>query len=215
MKVVSEPRRVALWGLVALAICVIFAAVGLYLQHKTDVRPSLLYRDANAIAENPFYYGIFESMTASIMIASGSVLVFTCIVETGIHADVRAFSLVIGILTLAMGFDDLLMLHESMWFFYWRLQESHVYAGYAALTLIGTVYYWRVFFSTSFPLFGVALGALALAAAGDQLGVWLGPEDYLEILGFSFWFSYAIATSISIKRGLLPIGLKAYPADRS
>ena len=187
------------WAPVAVGICLIFLAVALYLHGRTGVEYSFLYRDANAIAGNPFYYGILENLTAVLMISSGSILLFTAATGKWASADPFGFSLCMGLLTAVMGLDDLLMLHESAPFFHWRLKEIHVYLLYAALLVFSVSCYRRVFLLTPFPLLAMALAALALGGMEDMLELGLGIEDYLEIVGFSFWFSYIIATSVALK----------------
>lgn len=188
------------WPLAALGISLVFLAVSLYLHGRTGVEYSFLYRDANAIAGNPFYYGILENLTAALMISSGSILLFTAVTERWPNPDPLAFSLCMGLLTTVMGLDDLLMLHESAWFIHWRLKEAHVYLVYAALLAFSVFRYRRLFLSTPFPLLAMALAALAFAGVEGMLELGFKVEDYLEIVGFSFWFSYVVATSVALKK---------------
>lgn len=196
----SDMARSLPWAPVAVGICLIFLAVALYLHGRTGVEYSFLYRDANAIAGNPFYYGILENLTAVLMISSGSILLFTAATGKWASADPFGFSLCMGLLTTVMGLDDLLMLHESAPFFHWRLKETHVYLVYAALLVFSVSFYRRIFLSTPFPLLAMALAALALGGMEDMLGFGFGIEDYLEIVGFSFWFCYIVATSVALKK---------------
>lgn len=196
----SGMARSLSWSLVVLGISLVFLAVSLYLHGRTGVEYSFLYRDANAIAGNPFYYGILENLTAVLMISSGSILLFTAMTEGWTSPEPLGFSLGMGLLTTVMGLDDLLMLHESAWFIHWRLKEAHVYLVYAALLVFSVGYYRRLFLSTPFPLLAMALSALALAGVEDMLELGFKIEDYLEIVGFSFWFSYILATSVTLKK---------------
>ncbi len=196
----STVARSLIWAVVAFGICLAFWAIIAYLHWRTDVKYSFLYRDANAIAGNPFYYGILESLTAALMISSGSIIIFQAFSEKWDNSSPFWFCLSIGLLTVVMGLDDLLMLHESVWFLYWRLREIHVYIAYAALLSFSTLYFWRVFLETPFPLLAFALACLALAAVEDRLQIGFSIEDYLEIVGFSFWFCYILGSSVALKR---------------
>lgn len=196
----NDRARSLRWFLVALGICLVFLAISLYLQVRTGVNHSLLYRDANAIAGNPFYYGILESLTAALMISSGSIILFTAVTEKWASSKSFMFSLSMGLLTVILGFDDLLMLHESVWLIHWWLKEAHVYLVYAALLAFSVAYCWRPFLSTPFPVLVIALSALAIAGVEDMLEFGFGIEDYLEIMGFSFWFSYIVATTVALKK---------------
>lgn len=192
--------RSLFWSLVAIGISLVSLALSLYLHGRTGVEYSFLYRDANAIAGNPFYYGLLENLTAVLMISSGSIILFTAMTERWTGPEPFGFSLGMGLLTTVMGLDDLLMLHESAWFIHWRLKEVHVYLVYAALLVFSVACYRRLFLSTPFPLLAMALSALALAGMGDMLELGFKIEDYLEIMGFSFWFSCILATSVTLKK---------------
>lgn len=196
--------RTATWSLISLGICGVFLAVALYLHHRTGVEYSLLYRDANAIADNPFYYGALESMTASLLIASGAILLFAVSTRTEHDKVTALFAGGLGLLSILLGLDDLFMFHENAWFFYWRLQEMHFYILYATILLVSVIGGWRAFRSSPWPLLVVALVMLAIAAVGDQFGIGLWREDYLEIIGFSFWFCYVVATATALTRHRAP-----------
>ncbi|SCY57372.1 hypothetical protein [Paracoccus tibetensis] len=188
-----------IWSVVAISICLLFLMVNLCILGRTGIEPSLLYRDANAIAGQPFYYGILEGLTATLLIASGAIMIFSAFSDHAPRSPSFRFCLVFGLLTFVMGLDDLLMLHESAWFFHWRLTETHVYLVYAAALVFSLTKYREAVRTTPFPLLVIALVALAVAGVEDMLALGHIPEDYVEIIGFSFWFCFAVASCFALK----------------
>lgn len=204
----SGSGSAVLWSMIAIVLAAVCLAIGLYLGIRTGVSQSFLYRDANAIAGQPFFYGILEVATGSILLMSGSVLLFVALTERFADNGVRWFLLGFGLLTVALGFDDLLMLHESAWFFHWRLEEKHVYALYGVILLLTVGFHPRLFLRSAFPVLGLAFAFLALAMIEDELDfrpMGRGMEDYLEIFGFSFWSSYILATAVAARRHRLDV----------
>lgn len=187
------------WFVVAAGICIIFLIISIYLHNRTGVEYSFLYRDANAISSNPFYYGILESLTAILLISSGAIMTFTAWGETWKNKSFLYFCALMGLLTIVMGIDDLLMLHESVWFVHWRLKEIHVYIIYAAILFFSIGYYRKTFLLTPFLLFIASIFFLTIAGVDDKLEIEYLHEDYLEIIGFSLWFCYIISSSLSLK----------------
>ena len=187
------------WSVAALVLCASVLAIAVYLVERTGVAARDLYRDPNTIASNPFYFGILESLTAAILLTSGAILVFTALTERWPSTDAYAFASILGALTVTMGLDDLLMLHESASFVHWRLDELHVYLAYALVLAFALLRYWRLFLATPAPLLLASLGVLAIAAVEDSLAPGLIYEDYTEIVGFSLWFAYIVGTSVVLK----------------
>ncbi|KAF0675896.1 hypothetical protein [Profundibacterium mesophilum] len=165
------------------------------IRRATGVPGALLYRDANAIAGQPFYYGILEYAPSGLLMMSGAILAFETLKHRRREPRKAMLALlVLALLTLFLGADDLLMLHESAW--YVGLEESHVILWEDALLVIALVLDPMAMLQ---PLAMVAVAALAmlgLAATEDMLGIrplGVGLEDYLEIIGFSFWSVYLLA----------------------
>lgn len=187
------------WIVAAAGVAVGILATGYLLRRLTGVEGSLLYRDANAIAGQPFYYGLLEYMTASILLMSGAILAF----ETVRHrraGDLRRFLglLVFSILTILLGFDDLLMIHESAPYF--GLSAETVLGAYALVLFAALGLDPAEMLQQRIFLLVIALLALGLAGLEDVLNMrplGIGLEDYLEIGGFSFWSVYILARAAS------------------
>lgn len=185
-------------ALLGLAVATLLSAAILAVAHVvrslTGVEGALLYRDANAMAGQPFYYGLLEYATASILLMSGAILAF----ETAKHRGQESLRgwialLCLAGLTLLLGADDLLMLHESMP--YVGLSPEHLLAVYAVLLAAILVFDPTEIVRPRIAVLAVGIIALGLAGIEDvfslrPLGV--GLEDYLEVVGFSFWGVYVV-----------------------
>ncbi len=202
----SANKATPLWCAISLSIVILCILLGMYFHARTGVRMSFLYRDANAIAGQPFYYGVLEIATGAMLLMSGAVLLYEGAAGRLLDRGVTRFLLLFGGLTVLLGLDDILMLHESAGFFYWRLTEQHVYAFYGLVLLLAAGMNVRLFLRTPFLLLGLAMCFLALSTAEDQLGIrplGVGLEDYLEIFAFAFWSSYALSVAVAARRGLI------------
>lgn len=191
----ASAKVAAVWLSVGALVAATILFAGYLIRRATGVRGSLLYRDANAIAEQPFYYGLLEYATASILMMSGAILAF----ETLKHRRddqlrTRLALSALAILTMVLGADDLLMLHENA--HYLRLSEKHVLLGEGMLLGLVVVLQPKEIMQPLTILAVMGLSILGLAVSEDALNLkpfGVGFEDYLEIVGFSFWCAYVLA----------------------
>lgn len=199
----KDSIRLTIFPLIILAAC---CGAIVFFQTKTDTPIGFFFRDANAIAGQPFFYGGMEYASSMFMMMSGAILLFCAGVENTAGKDIRRFLLLFGILTAMLGFDDLFMLHESMKILIHGFDELKVFAVYAVLLLVIFGLYHRILLQTPFFMFLFALFLLAIAAVEDHFekplfGIIM--EDYLELVAFTFWAVYAVATAIMIRKGVI------------
>ena len=191
----ASARITAVWFSVGALVATTILGAGYLIRRTTGVRGSLLYRDANAIAEQPFYYGLLEYATASILMMSGAILAFEMLKHRRDDQLRTKLALcALAILTMFLGADDLLMLHENA--HYLRLSEKHVMLGEAMLLGLVVILQPKEIMQPLSILAITGLLMLGLAVLEDAMGLkpfGVGLEDYLEIVGFSFWCVYVLA----------------------
>lgn len=196
-------RLMPLWWLVPIVLSTVCILTAVLMSAGTGSPLSYFFRDANAIAGHPPYYGLLEHVTSSIMLMTGAVLFFTAVTENQIGKRTIAFGALFGLLTAALGADDLFMVHESAQSIHPFLKESIVFAFYALVLLGIIIFYHRQLMRSAFVFLIAALGFLATGGAEDQRLFYLGYEEFWELIGFIVWGTFAIITAIDIKRGAL------------
>ena len=188
-----------MWAVVAAGIAAAILAVGYAVRHLAGVDGSLLYRDANAIAGQPFYYGLLECMTASLLLMSGAILSFETIRHRGTEARRRFLALTaFAGLTVLLGIDDLVMIHEIGSLSGPQLRnhprrlrrfvDDRLCSGprrNAAIPFRPA----RYRDPDARPRRG--RGCVQIKPLG------IGLEDYVEIVGFSFWSTYMLARAVA------------------
>src|SRR5215210_2288155 len=90
----------------AACLCAAFAIAALY-----DVRPSVLYRDPSAVTGSKFIIGWFSNLGAVGWFSAATACLFAA---SFVHNGSRPSLLLLGVLTLALGIDDLFMIHDGL-----------------------------------------------------------------------------------------------------
>jgi hypothetical protein len=183
------------WALLAAGLAAALLAAGFYVLAVTGQPLSVLVRDANAIAQQPNYFGALEHAEILLMSGAGWIALFTA---TFCRGPAARFLFLGGLLTLLLACDDLYMFHESSYRFH--VAEQVVFAFYAVLLLLLVATNLRQFLKTPFVLLGVALMLFAVAIVIDAshytpLGLPWGTEDCFELTGICFWSVYFLKCS--------------------
>lgn len=167
-----------------------------------------LLRDPNAIAGQPFYYGMLQYAGAILLAATGGILLFaggvvgrTCGRRAGV-----AFLVPAGLLSLLLAADDLFQLHENLWRI--GLGETEVFLLYAALAAAIVVCNLHRVGQSSLSL-GVTsascfAGAILLDASPALTAAMpKASEDLLELVGICFFSAYFVKCSFDSLRGCM------------
>jgi CDP-diglyceride synthetase len=191
----AAQRSALRWSVLAIALAAALIGMGLYVLAVTGQPLSILVQDANAIAQQPNYFGALEHAGILLMSGAGWIALFT---SGFCHGQSARFLFLGGLLSLLLAADDLYMFHESSWRF--GMKEQLVFAFYAFLLLLLVTTSLRQFLRTSFLLLGTALVLFAVAIVLDAsgytpFGLPGGVEDCLELMGICFWSVYFVKCS--------------------
>ncbi len=138
-------------------------------------------------------------------LSTAAVCVFTAILLRSVAGSPLRSSpyLYAGLLTAALGLDDMVALHE---FTYTALVgERQVFAAYALVLVLFLIAFRRFLARTSLVLLGLALAGFAFSVVMDRAlpGHHLF-EDGSKLLGIAAWGTYFIGTAYRDVRGRLP-----------
>ena len=102
------------WAVLAAGLAATLLAGGFFVLVVTDQPLAVLVRDANAIAQQPNYFGALEHAEIILMCGAGWVALYTSMFCRG---QTARFLFLGGLLSLLLATDDLYMLHESRYRF--------------------------------------------------------------------------------------------------
>lgn len=202
----------ARWAGVALAVAAILLGGAHYVAAVTGNPIGVLLRDANAIAEQPNYFGAIDYAEVLLMSGAAWISLFTAMLKRDRQVLFLALG---GILSLLLALDNLYMLHESAWRFH--LNEQVIFGLYGLLLALIVGANFRRFLHTPFVLLGIGTALFAAAVLVDAIPLGTIPlprgfEDSLELLGTCFWSAYFVKCSRDIlldRRTAGPPGLKS------
>ncbi len=154
-----------------------------------------LTRDPTAVMEAPFYIGLFSQIGIFFWSAAAAICMFSAKVISK-HPDslkFKRFLFVSGLLTLLLGFDDIFLLHESV-FPYLGIHEKVVYATYAGLVLFYLIKFYPTILNTKYIFLIMALVFFALSVIFDKSSIpGIDPyllEDGAKMVGIVSWLAY-------------------------
>lgn len=180
------------------------ALVGLlltYFMARTGEPIDPFVRDMNAIAGQPFYYGLVENIGIAVWVGTSAATAFTAFLYRVVLQQRVFFRFLLagGAMSGILAMDDFFMLHEAGYSYAFGVGERRVYAGYGVGFLVFLGLFARTILSFSYGF--LALACLAFAAAilmdvaPQALGLPGGAEEGFEFLGLLFWSVFWLKSS--------------------
>jgi hypothetical protein len=189
------------WIAVTGGIAGLLLAMAVTLASVKGFSIGFLLRDPNAIARQPFYYGMLQYAGSVALAATGGIALFSGAVLGKLRPEGSgaAFLALGGLLSLLLAADDLFQLHENMWRI--GLGETEVFAVYGALAIALVVCNPLTVIQTPLSLglisgfFFAASVVIDSPALGIDKRLPVGTEDCLELFGIGFWSAYFVKCS--------------------
>ncbi len=194
-EVLHAQVQAAAWAGGALMLAAILLGGAYYVAAVTGNPIGALLRDANAIAEQPNYFGAIDYAEVLLMGGGAWISLFTA----ALKRDRQVLFLALGgTLSALLALDNLYMLHESAWRFH--LNEQIIFGLYGVLLVLIVVTNFRRFLHTPFVLLGIGTALFAAAVLVDAIPPGTLPlphgfEDSLELVGTCFWSAYFVKCS--------------------
>jgi hypothetical protein len=174
---------------------------------QTALTLGALVQEPTAVAGLPPWTGLLSTLGGIAMCCAGAVAF-----AAGGRRGRGAVGRELGALTVVLGLDDLLQLHESVVPGLTGLPEEAVLAGYPAAVLLIGLRHREVLRHLVTPVVVVAVLLLGASVALDVLGPALREqawtEDTLKLLGFTGWAVWLTSTSLGTR---MPVG--STPSD--
>lgn len=190
-----------LMGLI-FVVSALLLGTGLLLHYGAGVPFGELTRDPVAIAGDPPYTGFLSQIGIFGWAAAAAVCLFSAQAVSGVSPrQSREFLVVSGMLTLALGLDDVFLIHEVLFPHFGILQNIILFV-YAGVFVLYLVRFYSVILKTEYIVLGMAFAFFALSASLD----WLHPhgidpylwEDGAKLVGIISWLVYFFRTGTDV-----------------
>lgn len=164
---------------------------------------SYFTRDPSAIMGVPFYIGLLSNLGILLWCASAVICLFSFTIFQGVvkHIEFASFFLFSSVLTIVLLFDDLLLIHESVFPHYLNIPEKFFYVSYVIALIAYLIRFRKTILKTEFLLLLLALNFFGLSIIIDlfqQTFHLIRPglvdliEDLSKFLGILGWCTYFV-----------------------
>jgi hypothetical protein len=197
MRVSQHFKRLGLLWAGILLLIAVFAFFG--------VKMTTLSVDPLQRLHQPFYLGLLSQLGALLWCTTAAITLFSSLLahEAKRHASAIGFLRMIGILTILLLIDDLLMIHEVILPQYLHLASESLYLAYGVYMCWLLVQFRHfIFVYTAYPVLIVAGICFAVSLAIDTeliLGK-TATEDLFKIFGIITYCYYGVLTSAGVVR---------------
>ncbi|MEX1081600.1 MAG: hypothetical protein WD382_01080 [Halofilum sp. (in: g-proteobacteria)] len=201
-----------------LVILLITGTVGL----TTSVSPYTLISDPASITDSPFYVGAVTNIGVLMWWSTATVCLFAYTMAARLYPGrtEHRFLLWIGLLTAVLALDDMFLLHENVAPIHFGIQETTVYATYAAIAAFLFLRFRRSILASDYYLLLIAAfffvcSQLIDVARGWGMGFYgVGfIEEACKLLGIAGWLGYFAYLSARHVAGELAPANSASAAD--
>ncbi len=164
-------------------------------------------RDPAATAGISPFSGVASHFGVLLLTASGAICLFSwAVLKKSDIGKISIFFLCSGLMSILLGLDDLLMLHESVYPRFLGISEKKVVIIYASLALGGVVRFRKEILKTEYSIMLLAILFFGLSILVDFsqdyveeiVGQWrIFLEDGFKFLGIVAWFGYYLRSCLT------------------
>jgi hypothetical protein len=201
-KVFDTHRRafIDVAGAYLVAILILGTAVVLWL--VKDIPIGYFTRDPANTFDYEFYIGSISNIGIILWTATATICIFAAKILrshqiSGDQREIGNFLFASGLLTLALLFDDMFLLHENFFPQYLHIPDYLTFSAYAAITLSYLFFFRDVILKSHFLVLVMAGLLLGLSMIADKLmddsadtSIKFLIEDGLKFFGITTWFVY-------------------------
>ena len=186
----DQMKAVSLIGIGCLLLCMIIVGVEITIGDFDD---STLFRDPNAIAGQPFYFGIISTAGVILWTSAAAICLFTGWIARTQHAPAYPFFLSGGLLSALLCLDDAYMLHEDAGLMI-GISERSFLLFEAFMFVFFLAYNARFILGSAWLSLLAACGCFGISVLMDltdlQFSGATTMEDALKFCGIVFWTFY-------------------------
>jgi len=173
---------------------------------SSDINLGVLAREPLKLKYGEPFFGIISNIRIIIWCATSAILLFSARIssERKRPEQQTLFFFFSGLLSLLLLLDDFFMLHDSIFPYFFNIDEIFFYSFYALSIIALFYFYHELILNSDYVFFIFAFILLALSGVFDfasehgykLLNYSLGLiQEWLKFLGVIAWFAYFIRTS--------------------
>lgn len=176
-----------------LAPALLFYAASVWILHVNGFTVTESLRDPAQLTESSSFWGFLSNAGNAVWVASGTICFFSLFLDHTAHRGNRELLVWIGVLSLALGFDDFFMIHDRY------IDQRICYVFYAVVTGALAARHLRrilriepiAFFAATALLGGSILADLLQYAVPIRYTVTQLFEEGLKFCGIAMWMYFA------------------------
>ncbi|WP_296356991.1 hypothetical protein [Winogradskyella sp.] len=178
------------------SISIFFISCVILLNKWKGIPIGSMTRDITTSANVPLYIGFFSQVGFMFWIASATLCIFSSHLNKKNQGNpmFQKFLFLSGLLSLLLCFDDMFLLHESVFPGIFGIPEKGVFITYGILLIFLLVKYYSVIIKTDYTILATALLFFAISIGLDLIHIPnINPyllEDGAKMIGIVSWFFY-------------------------
>ena len=197
MNILKQIRNAAPILVIVYALTTAILSLIIFLGIENDVELDHFTQDPASIMNTPFYLGFFSYIGILFWCASATVCLFMYYMSDEISAEQKRkkqFLLFSGLISCLLLFDDLFLLHESVFPVYFHIPKNVVYLIYVNFILAYVLLFRNELLNSEFIILVIAFGLIGAAQFVDLLPMPIPEDSFLEdavkLFGIVTWFTY-------------------------
>jgi hypothetical protein len=182
-------------GVIMVVSTALIGAV-LFLHYWKGIPIGNLTRDPTSILFAPLYTGFLSQIGNLLWFASATICLFTTnfLSNQPDNLKIKRFFMVSGFLTLVLAFDDIFLLHEEFFPFFFGIPEEAVFVAYAVFVFFYLIKFYSTILKTDYILMGIGFVFFGISITLDVLNPGgIDPflfEDGAKTIGIVSWLAY-------------------------
>ena len=168
-----------------------------YVHFSKHIPLDYLTNDPVVVADLPVYIGVLSQFGIFLWAATAAICLFcSLLIKNKVH---KAFMIVSSLISALLGFDDVFMLHESV-FPSLGIHQKVVFLSYALIVLIYGLKFMKILLRTDYLLLGFAIFWFGISLLVDNFLYESSPyitkllEDGAKFIGITSWLFYYTRT---------------------
>lgn len=170
-------------------ICVLI--IFLVISFSQSIPFSYFMKDPAAIMNVPFYIGILSNIGILFWCSTSVICFFSyAYSHKKIKKEISLFILISGLITLILLMDDLLLLHEGVFPYYFNIPEIVTYIIYGIIIFLYFFQFRKIILNSEYLILLFSLINFGMSILLDIMDIGYTIEDMFKIIGIVCWFTY-------------------------
>jgi hypothetical protein len=196
MTIREQIRNSAPVMVITYAITTAILSIVIFIGIEFNVELDHFTQDPVTVMDAPFYLGFFSHFGILFWCGTAILCFYTRIIlrNTSTNSEHLKFMLYSGLITSLLLFDDLFLLHESVFPEFLNMNKGTVYVVYVNIILLYLLFFRNEILESEYVILIIASALIAVSQFVDMLPMPLPEDSFLEdavkLFGIVTWFIY-------------------------